>query len=229
MFMWWSSLVNFQTSHCFQLSPIPFPIMDLTSDFDLPPDWCTKKKTDVVNDAALQKRIERWYGQKRIEWELALEDENDEPVPLHTRSEFDVIKHQHKLIDFGVGGKVGDEEWHLQYMHNSSVLLERKRRDDPPMIAPMTYIVLDDSDREEDISCFEIIFEGHVLDRVSMELSYIAQRSFDICPLLPPHVDPKRVHFLNVYGQEFVHVNKKGANDAGAAGEQRRVQHTIGW
>lgn len=45
-------------------------------------------------------------------------------IRLKNRSEFDSIKHMNMLIEFPPGGQVGDDEWNLQYMHNSSVLSE---------------------------------------------------------------------------------------------------------
>lgn len=51
----------------------------------------------------------------------------DEPsVHLNNASEFDSIMHRDVLIHFPPGGTVGDFEWRIQFMHNSSVLASRK-------------------------------------------------------------------------------------------------------
>lgn len=45
-------------------------------------------------------------------------------IRLKNRKEFNSIEHMNMLIEFAPGGQVGDDEWNLQYMHNTSVLCE---------------------------------------------------------------------------------------------------------
>lgn len=148
-------------------------------------------------DPKLQKRIDEWYKNKSYE-----EDDN-ETIILQSRADFDVILHQHKLIEFTPGGKVGDSEWQLQFMHNMSVILERKKRTNPPIIAPLTYIILDENDQKI-VSSLQIIINDLLLDNTYIEWSTIFQASIDIFPNIPIYLNRKNIYFLNTYGQETV-------------------------
>lgn len=91
-------------------------------------------------------------------------------VELKNASEFDYVKHHDVLIKFPPGGKVGDAEWRLQYMHNSSVLADK---------TPIEFGTLVDLSGYDlkSMTGFKInvYFKDVLLDSMSFDLMYMAR------------------------------------------------------
>ena len=105
-----------------------------------------------------------------------------EEVHLNSYKDFDCIKHEDCIIIFPPGGKVGDAEWKLQYLHNMNVLCsyqDKLKRFNEPWYAPETYVIIEESSNVDNIS---IYLDDILINEIYMEYLNIYNQFFDLTP-----------------------------------------------
>lgn len=146
--------------------------------------------TEII-EANKRKKVIPQNIQKAIDKYL---EETDfyEPKTIKLKScqEFDSIKHSRDYIKFAPGGKVGDKEWSLQYMHNLPIMLEyQKRKNKEVLFAPETMIRIS---REKNPKKINIYVDDFHLDSIDTRWAEIADYFYDIRP--EKYIDPSLVH-----------------------------------
>ena len=92
-------------------------------------------------------------------------------LKIDSISDFDSIKHKYYYIEFPPGGKVGDREWQLQFMHNSSVALdyaENKKSFENPSVLPAHYFLLPVNFEMENIANYSI--DSYIIAKDSADI-----------------------------------------------------------
>ncbi len=108
-----------------------------------------------------------------------------EPDKVHINSykDFDCIKHQDCIIIFPPGGKVGDDDWKLQYFHNMNVICDyqdKLKRFNEPCHAPETFVIIEEPSNVDNISLY---LDDILINKIDcMEYIYIYNLSFDLTP-----------------------------------------------
>jgi hypothetical protein len=93
--------------------------------------------------------------------------------------------HNNMLIEFRPGGKVGDDEWQFQHMHNARVIIQytnnQKKYENIENIfyAPETYIKKSDV---KNIKSIHICYDDILIDKIEISFLEMAQYFFDIKP-----------------------------------------------
>jgi hypothetical protein len=132
-----------------------------------------------VDPPKIPERIQRRIDEFKKSLSPVLEPE---VVYLKSGREFSDSKHRNCIISFPPGGKVGDSEWKLQYMHNTCVLLDvadRKKQAKEPSFAPETYVSLNNS---EIIHSVAVYIGDHIWNEIEVEWVMIYNMMFDITP-----------------------------------------------
>jgi hypothetical protein len=125
--------------------------------------------------------------------------ENPPEIFFKTIDEYNSIEHYDHIIHFPAGGKVGDREWTIQYMHNASVILKNKR-DKNPTCAPTTYVYLEKYQPLYNVKNISVHVNDILFSKISFIDLEISNSFMDIKPniLHNPFIDKKFVFYVSL-------------------------------
>lgn len=117
----------------------------------------------------------------------------------------DTSKYRNALIEFPAGGKVGDNEWQIQYMHNSSVLSDYHDRRFPkkPVIL-FHYIIVPKQSEEIEIYIDDMLLSKYPCNYLHLRDNVINIIKPDISYALKLPVDHV-VYFIDTHGFDDYH------------------------
>jgi hypothetical protein len=123
--------------------------------------------------------------------------EEPKTIKLKNINEYDKI-YRDCYVEFEAGGKVGDDEWRFQFMHNSNVLQELADANRTPIFSGEHYIVLDDWNN---ISNIKIYLDKKLLVKHNVLFLHLHQKlNIKITPFSAPEYKypntPENVFFL---------------------------------
>ena len=123
-----------------------------------------------------------------------------ETVCFQSIDEYDINKHEDMLIEFPPGGKVGDREWDIQFMHNSGVLSQYhdKRFPSQPLIL-YHYVVVPKYSKEIEIYINNILLNENSCDELTMRNKILNVIKPDISSALKLS-DENTVYFIDTFG-----------------------------
>lgn len=112
----------------------------------------------------------------------------------------DTNKYNNVLIEFPLGGEVGDREWNIQFMHNSSVLSQyhSKRFPSPPKIL-FHYVVVPKYSEKIEIYVNNILLNRNRCDELQIRDELLEVIKPDISSELELPTDHK-VYFIDTFG-----------------------------
>lgn len=162
-----------------------------------------------IDEIQHQKNLQIFFNKvkkTRKIWKKRGKNYEDTSVPhpktvyFQSVDEYDVIKHKNVLIEFPPGGEVGDREWNIQFMHNSSVLSQyhRKRFPSPPIIL-CHYVLVPKCSEKIEIYVNDILLNRNRCDELYMRDEILKVIKPDISSSLELP-DDHVVYFIDTFG-----------------------------